>query len=98
MVNEINLPITAKIRIFDDDQTTINFCLDLERIGISMLTVHGRTVHANKLYVGSSNWEVIREIKSRLNIPVIANGGVSCYSDAIRCLEVRHNVRVIHVK
>ena len=89
MVNEINLPITAKIRIFDDDQKTINFCLDLERIGISMLTVHGRTVHANKLYVGASNWKVIREIKSRLSIPVIANGGVSCYSDAIRCLEVR---------
>ena len=52
-----------------------------------MLTVHGRTVESNKLFVGSANWDIIRQIKQTLSIPIIANGGIANYSDAIRCLQ-----------
>ena len=36
--------------------------------------------------VGECNWEVIKLIKESVNMPVIANGGISCYEDTIECL------------
>ena len=87
MVARIDCPITAKIRIFENDFDTIKFCQDLEHIGIQMLTIHGRTVHQNKQYVGEANWDIIRKIKQSVRIPIIANGGISCLADALQCLE-----------
>lgn len=51
-----------------------------------MLTVHGRTVESSKQYTGPCDWEIITKIKETLAIPVIANGGISCREDALRCL------------
>lgn len=86
LVTELEVPITAKIRIYDDDDRTIEFCQNLDKLGLAMITVHGRTVHANKLYVGAADWSIIKRIKSAVSIPVIANGGISNLDDANRCL------------
>jgi len=51
-----------------------------------MLTVHGRTVHQNKQFVGEANWDIIKKIKQSVCIPIIANGGISCRADALQCL------------
>jgi tRNA-dihydrouridine synthase len=88
MISKLDCPITTKIRIFDDDDRTTRFCQDLEKIGVSLITVHGRTVRANKLFVGSANWDIISKIKQSVSIPIIANGGISSYQDAIKCLQV----------
>lgn len=37
--------------------------------------------------VGESNWEIIAKIKKSIKIPVIANGGIETYDDAVRCLK-----------
>lgn len=87
MVKELSCPITAKVRVLANDADTIDLCEAIESCGVSMLTVHGREVTASKLFTGPANWEIICKIKSKLNIPVVANGGVSCYADALRCLE-----------
>jgi tRNA-dihydrouridine synthase len=87
MVKELNVPITAKIRRLATDEATLNLCRALEDCGISMLTLHGRTVDNSKLYITAADWEIIRKVKSVLKIPVIANGGISCREDALRCLE-----------
>jgi len=88
MMKELSCPITAKIRVLANDADTIDLCQAIESCGVSMLTVHGREVTASKLFTGPVNWDIIRNIKSKLHIPVVANGGVSCYADALRCLEV----------
>ncbi len=51
-----------------------------------MITVHGWTRFQNKDLVGGSDWSTIWRIKKLLQIPVIANGGISCYWDAVWCL------------
>lgn len=90
MVENLDCPITAKIRVYDNDDRTVQLCRDFEKIGVSMITVHGRTVEANKLFVGTCDWNVIRKIKEAVNIPVIANGGIGNYDDINRCFEVSY--------
>ena len=87
LVSKIKTPITCKIRVFDDDKDTIDFVRRLEDTGIKMITIHGRTVLQSKLFTGQANWDIIRKCKEVLSIPVIANGGIESYSDAITCLE-----------
>ena len=48
---------------------------------MSMITVHGRTRKQNKELVGKCDWEAIRKIKSLVQVPVISNGGISCFED-----------------
>ena len=81
----LTLPLTPN-PLFLCETATLDLCRAIEATGVSMLTVHGRTVESNKLFVGSTNWEIIRQIKQTVSIPVIANGGIANYSDAIRCL------------
>lgn len=87
MVNKLDVPVSAKIRILGNDDDTIKFCKQLQNTGISMLTVHGRTVDNSKLFTGPANWDVIKDIKQELDIPIVANGGISCLEDANKCLE-----------
>ena len=63
-------------------------CLELskllESVGVSALTVHGRT--KVQMYSGTANWDYIREVKNAVSIPVIANGDVFSGPDAERIL------------
>jgi tRNA-dihydrouridine synthase len=88
MASEIDCPVTVKIRLYDDPQDTVALCHSIEQCGIQMITVHGRTLHEKKQYVREANWTVLKDIKeSGVTIPIVANGGVSCYADVIKCLE-----------
>ena len=53
----------------------------LEESGASAVMVHGRT--RSQYYSGEANWDVIGEVKSKVNIPVIGNGDISCYRDIV---------------
>ena len=86
MVKNLNLPVTAKIRRLSTDEETVDLCQRIERAGVSMLTVHGRTVEQSKLFTGPCDWDIIKQVKEAVSIPVIANGGVSCRQDALDCL------------
>lgn len=87
MVRNLACPVTVKIRRLESDEETISLCQEIESIGVSMITVHGRTVTSSKLYTGPVDWKIIKDIKSAVSIPIIANGGVSCFSDALDCLQ-----------
>ena len=83
----VKIPITVKTRIgWSKDQNNIDeFVLRLQDAGASMITLHGRTREQG--FSGKANWKVIKELKKKLEIPVIANGDIFNEKDAIKCLK-----------
>jgi tRNA-dihydrouridine synthase B len=87
MVEATKKPVTAKIRIGWDNQHINGVTVGqlLENAGVSALSVHGRTVDQG--YAGKVNWTIMKQIKEKLNIPVIANGDVKNYRDGLELLQ-----------
>lgn len=81
----LHVPVTCKIRIFEDERKTVRFAKMIEEAGCSLLTVHGRQ-RCRELHHAPANWSAIRTVKEALRIPVIANGGVSSRAQAEECL------------
>jgi nifR3 family TIM-barrel protein len=74
LTGSLDVPVTAKIRILDSPERTIEVAETIEKAGASALTVHGRTQKQG--YSGKVNLEIIKAIKSAISIPVIANGDI----------------------
>lgn len=79
-------PVTVKMRLGWDKGSIV--CVELSRLleslGIAAVAVHGRT--KTQMYAGQANWDLIREVKQAVSIPVIANGDVFSGPDAERIL------------
>lgn len=80
-------PVTLKIRKGWDDQSVnaVEIAKIAEACGISAIAIHGRT--REQFYSGTADWDIIRQIKETINIPVIGNGDVFEVQDAKRLLE-----------
>jgi nifR3 family TIM-barrel protein len=78
VVKSVRLPVTVKTRIGWDDSLIpiVEVAERLQDVGISMITIHGRT--AKQLYGGTADWTLIADVKNnpRFRIPVIGNGDV----------------------
>ena len=59
----------------------------MDDLGISVLTVHGRTKEQKAEMCGKCNWDAIKEIKKLVKMPVIANGGLGTFEDIDKCFE-----------
>lgn len=88
MSRELAVPVTVKIRALENDQDTLDLVRRLEGAGAQLLTVHGRTVRQAKTQQGMANWDIIRQVKEAVSIPVVGNGGVRTRADAEQLLEV----------
>ena len=84
---ELAIPITCKIRCLPTEEQTLDLALAIQQAGASLLTVHGRCKEHNKHRTGSVNYDIIRKIKQKLSIPVIANGGIGNFCDVQEALE-----------
>jgi tRNA-dihydrouridine synthase B len=76
VVSAVDVPVTLKIRTGWDREhrNGVNIACIAERCGIVALAVHGRT--RADFYAGEAEYRTIREIKSRVSIPVFANGDI----------------------
>lgn len=77
------LPVRVKLRLGWDEAHIVapEIAIAAEALGYDRVTVHGRT--RAQMYKGAVNTAAIREIAQSVRIPVFANGGVTCASDAL---------------
>ncbi|WP_281883944.1 tRNA dihydrouridine synthase DusB [Paenibacillus sp. YYML68] len=83
----VSKPLTVKMRIgWDDDHIyALQNAKAVENGGGAAVAIHGRT--RVQMYTGQANWDIIKEVKSSVSIPVIGNGDVFTPEDAKRMLE-----------
>ncbi|WP_107943718.1 tRNA dihydrouridine synthase DusB [Metasolibacillus sp. FSL H7-0170] len=87
VVDAVKKPVSVKMRIGWDEQhiLAVENAQAIERAGASAVAVHGRT--RVQMYEGKANWDIIRDVKQSVNIPVLGNGDVETPQDAKRMLE-----------
>ncbi|MFT5505324.1 MAG: tRNA-dihydrouridine synthase B [Gammaproteobacteria bacterium] len=77
VVDAVDIPVTLKMRTGWShlNRNAIEIAHIAEQSGIKMITIHGRT--REDKYLGQAEYETIRDIKTHINIPVIANGDIT---------------------
>ncbi|MDM5356582.1 tRNA dihydrouridine synthase DusB [Peribacillus sp. ACCC06369] len=87
VVDAVEKPVTVKMRIGWDEEHVfaIQNAQAVERAGGKAVSMHGRT--RVQMYEGKANWDIIREVKKSINIPLIGNGDVETPQDAERMLK-----------
>ena len=84
--NAVDLPVTVKIRKGWDENSVnaVEVAKYCEDAGVDAICVHGRT--RTQMYEPPADWNIIRQVKEAVKVPVIGNGDVKCVQDAVRMM------------
>ncbi len=87
IVDNVSKPVTVKIRTGWDDESVnaVEVAKKAEEAGASAIAIHGRT--RKQMYSGKADWDIIKEVKKAVSIPVIGNGDIFNEDDAKKALE-----------
>lgn len=86
VVKAVPVPVTVKIRTGwnSENKNGVRVAVIAENCGVAMIAVHGRT--RDMMYSGSAEYDTITEIKSRVRVPVVANGDIDSPEKAVEVL------------
>ncbi|XP_017304912.1 uncharacterized tRNA-dihydrouridine synthase-like protein C45G9.2, partial [Diaphorina citri] len=76
--------VSVKVRLLGSIEKTIHLCQQLEKCGVSFITVHARTAAQKHEPIDT---KALRILKDHVSIPIIANGDVFSLRDADRLYE-----------
>lgn len=87
VVENSSVPVTVKIRKGWDKENivAVQVAKIAEEVGISAITIHGRT--RSEFYTGKADWDIIKEVKDSVKIPVIGNGDIVDEETAYKMFE-----------
>ncbi len=87
VVDAVSVPVTVKIRSGWDENhiNAVEVAKAIEEAGASAIAIHART--RSQGYSGKANWDIIKDVKEAVSIPVIGNGDVTSPIEAKRMLD-----------
>ncbi|NBK99452.1 MAG: tRNA dihydrouridine synthase DusB [Erysipelotrichia bacterium] len=87
VVEAVDKPVSVKMRAGWDKEhiNAVSLAKKVEKAGASAICVHGRT--RVQMYEGKADWNIIKQVKEAVSIPVIANGDIKSVADMKRMLE-----------
>ena len=79
-------PVTAKIRLGYNEVNFKSVISELEKAGVSAIGIHART--RKELYSGEPHFDLLKDLRKEMNVPLIVSGNIYTLDDAIKALDL----------
>ena len=79
-------PVTAKIRLGYNEVNFKSIIKELEKAGVAAIGIHART--RKELYSGEPHYDLVKDLRKEMNVPLIVSGNIYTLDDAINALEI----------